>query len=158
MRQGGIRQKSAEGMPKICTGCSLVPTHQFFPKMTSFFLRIFETHRFLFENSNFFLWNLETYPQCGKMGEGEFSPLQKFALTNFWTLKPLSIFEVYSVVFGGKLIYVNSSHQEYQFSCHPVVYTRKISQKRLKKINLELFGRYESLYLVGMKSFYLTKW
>ena len=33
---GGVRQIFAEGMPKICSGRYLVPTHQFFPKITIF--------------------------------------------------------------------------------------------------------------------------
>ena len=33
---GGVRQKIAEHMPKICSRCHLVPTYNFFPKLHFF--------------------------------------------------------------------------------------------------------------------------
>ena len=69
--QGGIRQKFAEHMPKICSGCHSVPTHQIFSIDNVFFPQHFQDPPIFFRKCKFFplkfgdpptfLWKIHIY-------------------------------------------------------------------------------------------------
>ena len=50
-----VKQKFAEGMPKICSGCYSVPAH-------NFFLEIFRTYQCFFRKCKFFPLKFDNSP------------------------------------------------------------------------------------------------
>ena len=69
--RGGVRQKFAEHMPKICSGCHSVPTHQIFSIDNVFFPQHFQDPPIFFRKCKFFplkfgdpptfLWKIHIY-------------------------------------------------------------------------------------------------
>ena len=92
--RGGVRQKFAEHMPKICSGCHSVPTHQIFSIDNVFFPQHFQDPPIFFRKCKFFplkfgdpptfLWKIHIYQI--------FDPLTSRTLSVFGSLFCYSCF------------------------------------------------------------------
>ena len=127
VNQGGVRQKFAEGMPKICFGHLLVPTCKFFPKSQIF--------------SSIFLGPTKFFPK-----------MQIFSTEN---LGPTNFFPKMENISYGKFgTHPYSYHKESQyrtrFFYNKVVY-KKAALDRTKK-NTKIKKKLRTLLVLGSKS------
>ena len=138
-------------MPKICSGCHSVPTHQIFSIDNLFFLSIFRTHQFFSANTIFFLWNLETHPHI--YGKLIFPYFLTLWLKTFFCIRKsiplysavwwvLQFFWVHKHVKSLKMIHFLStfSRNDHNFS---LMHHGKNVQDHGKKLQIGLFGTHQ---------------
>ena len=85
-QEGGVRQKFAEHMPKICSGCHSVPTHQIFSIDNLFFPQHFQDPPIFFRKYKFFPLKFGDLPTFLRK-------IHIYLIFDPLTSRPLSVFE-----------------------------------------------------------------
>ena len=150
--RGGVRQKFAEHMPKICSGCHSVPTHQIFSIDNVFFPQHFQDPPIFFRKCKFFplkfgdpptfLWKIHIYQIFDPLTSRPLSVLCSlfcdfcFFLWVFW------VFELYKHVKSWKMVHFWCSFSKKDQNLS-LMHHGKNLQDHWKNLHFSLFGTHQ---------------